>query len=144
MNLCPTLARAQPYDSRHAPISPVLSACVLWCEGIIFSKQNDDIKDSNWNGGPFYWPILYCPGNIEKPIIFSKPQVSHKNGIFKISNSNLLCNINEKTGQINIQNALVGFYNIDVEYQVEKISHIVSLYFNICPTFYYSSYTIRD
>jgi hypothetical protein len=78
--------------------------------------------------------------NVSPLIIISKPEVSHKNGIFKISNSNLICSINEKTGQINISNCLVGFYNIDVEYQIEKISHIVSLYFHICPIFYYSSY----
>ena len=33
--------------------------------------QKGKISNPAWNGGPFYWPILYCPGNIEKPIIFS-------------------------------------------------------------------------
>jgi len=109
--------------------------------GIVYTKNNIPLNlIVSFDVVPVVNYHIDTKHNISQTIIFSKPQVSHKNGIFKISNSNLLCNINEKTGQINIQNALVGFYNIDVEYQVERISHIVSLYFNICPTFYYSSY----
>ncbi len=109
--------------------------------GIVYTKNNIPLNlIVSFDVVPFVNYHIDKKHNISQTIIFTKPEVSHKNGIFKISNSNLLCNINEKTGQINIQNAVVGFYNIDVEYQIEKISHIVSLYFNICPTFYYSSY----
>jgi hypothetical protein len=109
--------------------------------GIIYTKNNIPLNlIVSFDVVPFVNYHIDKKHNISRTIIFSKPEVSHKNGIFKISNSNLSCNINEKTGQINIQNALVGFYNIDVEYQIEKISHIVTLYFHICPTFYYSGY----
>ena len=109
--------------------------------GIVYTKNNIPLNlIVSFDVVPFVNYHIDTKHNISSSIIFQKPEVSHKNGIFKISNSNLLCNINEKTGQINIQNALVGFYNIDVEYQIEKISHVVSLYFHICPTFYYSSY----
>jgi hypothetical protein len=109
--------------------------------GIVYTKNNIPLNlIVSFDVVPFVNYHIETKQNISSSIIFQKPEISHKNGIFKINNSNLLCNINEKTGQINIQNALVGFYNIDVEYQIEKISHIVSLYFHICPTFYYSSY----
>jgi len=109
--------------------------------GIIYTKNNIPLNlIVSFDVVPIVNYHIETKHNISSIIIFPKPELSHNNGLFKISNSNLLCNINEKNGQINIQNPLVGFYNIDVEYQIEKISHIVSLYFNICPTFYYSSY----
>ena len=38
---------------------------------LLLLGQTGRAANSDWNGGPFYWPVLYCPGNLDKPIIFT-------------------------------------------------------------------------
>lgn len=37
---------------------------------LLLGQKGKDVN-LDWNGGPFYWPVLYCPGNLERPIIFT-------------------------------------------------------------------------
>ena len=46
-----------------------IAAANIPCLVLLGQKGRD--ANQAWNGGPFYWPVIYCPGNLNNPIIFS-------------------------------------------------------------------------
>ena len=64
--------------------------------GIIYTKNNIPINlIISFDVVPAVNYHIETKQNVSPLIIIPKPVVSHKNGIFKISNSNLICSINE-------------------------------------------------
>jgi hypothetical protein len=60
-----TVPETSSTDGKYAKIAATEIPC------LILLRQEGQAANPQWNSGPFYWPVLYCPGNLSHPLIFS-------------------------------------------------------------------------